>query len=166
MPLASGAERERGDVAGALTTKSVKRILLGAFVVASLVVVAIASGAGTQRYRGAVAGGGAVHFRAEVTNGQIVQVRGLGWRRVEISCQQGKFPFRGGFEGETFTVEAGAFHAHGNAGGAYLSHARVVGHFKKHGQRAAGTIRIHGDLDAHHTNCDSGLERWWAHRSG
>ena len=165
MPLASGAERERGDVAGALTTKSVKRILLGAFAVASVAVVAIASGASTLGYRGAVAGGGVVHFRAEVTNGQIVQVRGLGWRRVEINCQQGKFPFRGGFEGETFTVEAGAFHAHGNAGRVYVSHAKVVGHFKKHGQRAAGTIRIRGDLDAHHTNCDSGLERWWARRA-
>ena len=104
-------------------------------------VVAIASGAGTRGYRGAVAGGGAVHFGAEVTNGQIVQVRGLGWRRVEISCQQGKFPFRGGFEGEAFTVEAGTFHAHGNAGGA-LRVARE-GHraLQEHGQRAAGTIR-------------------------
>jgi hypothetical protein len=153
-------------VAGAPTTKSVKCILLGAFVVASLAVVAIASGATTQGYRGAVAGGGAIHFRAEVMNGQIDEVRALGWRHVEINCRQGKFPFRGGFEGETFAVEAGVFHARGNAGNAYVSHAKVVGHFRKHGQRAAGTIRIRGDLDAHHTNCDSGRERWWARRAG
>ena len=160
-----GAGLQTETVAGTLARTSVKRSLIAGVVVATLAVAAIASGAATQGYRGTVGGGGAIHFRAEVTNGEIVEVRDLGWRRIEVDCQQGRFPFRGGSEGETFAVEAGAFHARGNAGRAYVSHAKVVGHFRKHGQRAAGTIRIRGDLDAHHTNCDSGLDRWWAKRT-
>jgi hypothetical protein len=156
---------ESGEtVAGTPATKSVKRILLGVLVVACLTVVAIASGATTRGYHGTVGSGGTIHFRAEVANGQILEVRGFGWRRVQITCRQGKFPFRGGFGGDTFAVEAGGFDAHGDAGTTYKSHAKLVGHFRKHGQRAAGTLRIRGDLDAHHTNCDSGLKRWWAKR--
>jgi hypothetical protein len=153
---------ENGEtVAGAPATTSV-RILIGVVVVVCLAVAAIASGAATRGYRGMVAGGGSIHFRAGVADGHIVEIRGLGWRHVRITCRQGKFPFRGGFEGETFPVEAGAFHAHGKAGHAYVSHAKVDGHFKARGQRAEGTLRIHGDLDAHHTNCDSGRRHWWA----
>jgi hypothetical protein len=143
-----------------------KRILLGLVVAATLAAAALAVAAVTRSYEGTVAGGGAIHFRAEVTNGQFVTVKGLDWRRVPINCQQGKFPFRGGFAGDTFPVDAGTFHAHGKAGGTYVSYAKVVGQFRKHGQRAGGTLRVHGDLDAHHTNCDSGLRRWWAKRVG
>jgi hypothetical protein len=140
------------------------RILLGVVAIGTLALATFAAAAVTRGYQGTVGGGGAIHFRAVVTNGQIVEVKALGWRRVPIACQQGKFPFRGGFVGETFPVEAGAFRAHGDAGTTYVSRAKVVGHFRRQGQRAAGTLRIHGDLDAHHTNCDSGLRRWWAKR--
>jgi hypothetical protein len=134
--------------------------------IVALALSATALGAGTQGYRGRIAGGGQLHFTVRVSDGGIVKVTGFGWKHLAISCDQGKFGFRGGFKHRSFTVEGGDFHGSGSGGGAYVSHARIAGSFHKHGARAGGAVRVHGDLDAHHTNCDSGLKRWWAHRSG
>ena len=127
---------------------------------------ATALGASSDTYQGKIAGDGRLHFRARVSDGTIVRVGGLGWRRLAISCNQGRFAFRGGFKHRVFAVEGSKFHGSGRGGSAYVSHARVTGRFRKHGARAAGTVRVHGDLDAQHTGCDSGVKRWWAHRQG
>ncbi len=129
-----------------------------------MALAATALAAGPEAYKGRIAGDGRLHFRTRVSDGTIVGVAGLGWRRLAISCDQGRFAFRGGFKNRVFAVEGSKFHGSGRGGGAYVSHARVTGRFRKHGARAAGTVRVHGDLDAQHTGCDSGLKRWRAHR--
>jgi hypothetical protein len=145
--------------------KPVKRISLCAGLIVCLGFAATTSAASTHRYRGVVAGGGVIHFRVELSDGRFVTVKRIGWQRVPIRCDQGRFPFRGGFGPEAFTVNDSRFRAWGTGGsGAYESHAKVVGSFRKHGRRAAGTLRIRGDLDAHHTGCDSHARDWWAHR--
>jgi hypothetical protein len=134
-----------------------------------IVVIALAAtalGAAPDAYRGKIAGDGRVHFRARVSDGTVIQVAGLGWSRLAIKCNQGRFAFRGGFKHRVFTVEGSKFHGSGRGGGTYVSHARVTGRFRKQGARVAGTVRVHGALDAHHTGCDSGVKRWRAHRKG
>jgi hypothetical protein len=122
-------------------------------------------GAGTPRYHGRIAGDAAIRFKAVVRHGEIVKVRGILWRRLPIHCNQGRFRFRGDFDGDAFPVNDSEFRASGTGGGTtYVSHARVVGRFTKHGRRAHGTVRVRGGLDAHHTDCHSGIRRWWAHR--
>lgn len=130
----------------------------------AVAIAGIAGAASTGRYRGPVVGGGSLHLKAVVSGGEITAVKGLGWRRVSIRCQQGRFRFRGGFGGESFPVDRSRFRARGAAGSAYVSHARVAGSFRQHGRRAAGTLRVRGDLDAHHTNCRSGRRHWRARR--
>jgi hypothetical protein len=143
----------------------VKRIsLLCATLLAVLGLAGMAGAASTERYRGFVARGGGLHFKAVIADGEITAVKGLGWRRVSIRCDQGRFRFRGGFGGQGFPVTGATFHARGSSGGGHVSHAHLSGSFRKHGRRAAGTLRIRGDLDAHHTRCDSGPKRWRAHR--
>ncbi|MGH2924974.1 MAG: hypothetical protein ACRDK1_03285 [Solirubrobacterales bacterium] len=139
------------------------RILWVAAIVLSAL-SATALGAGASTYRGKIAGDGVMHFRAHVAKGAIVDVTALGWKRLMIDCKEGKFAFRGGFKHRRFAVEGSEFHGSGSGGGAYVSHARVTGSFRKHGARVSGTVRVHGDLDSHHTNCDSGVKRWSAHR--
>jgi hypothetical protein len=140
-------------------------VCAGLIVVLALPASALAA-TSTSRYRGLVAGGGVVRLKAVVSDGAIVQVDGLRWRRLGIRCQQGEFHLRGGFAGESFPVSDARFRATGAAGGSFVSHARMVGSFRKHGKRVAGTLRVRGDLDAHHTNCRSGTQRWWARRTG
>jgi hypothetical protein len=127
---------------------------------------ATALGAGSDAYQGKIAGDGRLHFRARVSDGAIVRVAGLGWKRLAISCDQGRFAFRGGFKNRVFAVEGSSFHGSGRSGGTFVSHARVTGRFRGQGARATGTVRVHGDLDAQHTGCDSGVKRWWVHRQG
>jgi hypothetical protein len=138
--------------------------ILWVAVIVVLALSATALGAGSNTYRGKIAGNGVMRFRAHVTKGAIVDVTALAWKRLVIDCKQGKFEFRGGFKHRRFAVEGSEFHGSGSGGGAYVSHARVTGSFRKHGARTGGTVRVHGDLDAHHTNCDSGVKRWSARR--
>ena len=144
--------------------RPVNRIFVYVGLIVVLALAASADAATTHRYRGPIAGGGTLRLKAEVSGGAIVKVRGIAWRRLAIHCHQGNFRFRGGFEREAFPVEGSAFHARGASGGQYVSHARVSGSFRKHGRRVAGTLRVRGALDAHHTGCHSGRRRWWAHR--
>jgi hypothetical protein len=144
----------------------VKRIILCAGLIAVSALAATAMAATSRPYRGQVKAGGIIRFRADMSGGQIVDVKGLAWHGVAIRCDQGRFRFRGGFAGQTFPVNGGTFRAHGSAGSAHVSYARVVGTFRAHGARATGTLRIHGSLDAQHTNCDSHAKAWSAHRVG
>jgi hypothetical protein len=141
-----------------------RRLLACVGVSVALVAAPTVLGAGTPRYHGRIAGDAAIRFKTVVSRGEIVKVRGILWRHLPIHCSQGRFRFRGDFDGDAFSVSDSEFRASGTGGTTYVSHARVVGHFTKHGRRAHGTVWVRGGLDANHTDCHSGTRRWWAHR--
>ena len=126
--------------------------------------------AGTRSFHGATEPDGTVDFRAKFRHGKPVKVRGspshpgFGFQSVPIECDVGTLPgdMVSGYLPFSIEVEGRRFRAKGSDG---YTTAKVRGKFFKHGRKARGTVRLHGDfpsLDA--SGCDTGRDHWSAHR--
>jgi hypothetical protein len=148
---------------------AVKRMLVCAAWVVTLA-LPTTTAAGTRSFHGTVDPDGTVDFRAKIRHGKPVKVRGslnhpgFAWNGFPIECDLGTFP--GDVVSGNFTfsirVEDREFHGKGSNGTAT---AKVRGRFRKHGTKAKGILRVHGDfppLDA--SGCDTGKGVWSAHR--
>jgi hypothetical protein len=126
--------------------------------------------AGTRSFHGKVDPDGTVDFRTKMRHGKPVKVRGspnhpgFTWEGVPIECDMGTLP--GDVVSGNFTfsirVEGRRFHGKGSNGDAT---AKVRGKLRKHGRKAKGILRVHGDFprfDA--SGCDTGRDHWTAHR--
>ena len=131
-------------------------------VVAGLAVPAIAFAATSHHYSGPIDNGGRVGFGTIKKDGDLY-VRAFGWSHLKIQCDQGPFKSTNGITGKV-KVRDGDFHIRG-VDQSGPSHVRVTGHFSHHLRRAHGTLRLEGNLDQQHTNCDSGRRTWHADRT-
>jgi hypothetical protein len=147
----------------------VKRMLVYAAWVVALAFPS-PTAAGTRSFHGTADPDGTVDFRAKIRHGKPVKVRGsinhpgFAWEGLPIACDLGSLP--GDVVSGNFTfsirVEDRRFHGKGSNGTAT---AKVRGRFRKHGMKAKGILRVHGDFprsDA--SGCDTGKGDWSAHR--
>ena len=143
-----------------------KRIGIGAAVVCLGLVFAASAIAGKRGYTGMVDPAGTVSFTARTHSHHAVQVRQFIFAGVAAACDEGtayadisndplppmgvndRHHFRGAFRiadtGERVRV-------------------RVGGAFRHHGRRARGRLRLTGHIGQYH-HCDTGRDRWRAHR--
>jgi hypothetical protein len=146
-----------------------KRVLICAVLVVAVVLPATTA-AGVRSFRGPVKPDGSIEFRVKVRHGKLARVkgsptrRGFTWKSIPIECETGSLPgdVMSGYFPFSIKVKNRRFHARGANNHAIAS---VRGKFRKHGRRARGTIRIHGDFPRYMAwNCDTTRDYWRAHR--
>ena len=121
--------------------------------------------AGVPQFQGRDRDGGTVSFKVKVWHGHFKKVAaGFAWKNLDVDCHQGWSQTDGSFT-RRMRVRHGRFHGTGRtdtAGGVVI--AKVSGRFARHGNRARGKIRVRGNFNAGATSCDTGRDRWRAHR--
>ena len=128
------------------------------------------SAAWTRSFHGTARPGGTVEFEAKLRRGKPVRVKGpphhpgFGWEGLPIDCETGGLPWDRAWGHLPFSIEVKGrrFQARGSNGNAI---ANLRGRFRRHGTRARGILRVHGDfprMDA--LGCDTGTMRWFARR--
>jgi hypothetical protein len=133
-------------------------------------IVALAIPASTSAavsyFQGRDRDGGTVSFEAKVRHGRAKRVAvGFAWNKLDMRCGEGWSQTDGSFT-RRMRVRHGRFHGTGRtdtAGGVVI--AKVRGRFARHGNRAHGKIRVRGNFNAGATSCDTGRDRWRAHRA-
>ena len=144
-------------------------MLICAGLVVALVLPATTA-ARTRSFHGTVRPDGAVEFKAKLWHGKPTRVKGspqhsgFAWQGIPIECGTGGLPWDLVWGHLPFSIEVvgGRFHAKGSNGNAI---ANLRGRFRRHGTRARGALRVHGDfprMDAF--NCDTGTTHWFARR--
>jgi hypothetical protein len=147
-----------------------KRMLICAGLVVTLVLPATTE-ARARSFHGSVRPDGSVEFEARFRHGKPNRVKGsphhpgFAWKGVPIECETGSLPLDSVWGHLPFSIEVVGrrFHAKGSNGNAI---ANLRGRFRRHGTRARGTLRVHGDfprMDA--SNCDTGRSHWLTHRA-
>jgi hypothetical protein len=121
--------------------------------------------AGVPQFQGRDRDGGTVGFKVKVWHGHFKRVAvGFAWRNLVMRCDGGWSQTDGSFT-RRMRVRHRRFHGIGRtdtAGGQVI--AKVRGRFARRGNKAHGTIRVHGNFDTGATNCDTGRDHWKAHR--
>jgi hypothetical protein len=142
----------------------VKRSLICAGIIVALAIPAPTS-AGVPDFEGRDRDGGTVSFETKVRHGRIKKVAtGFAWKNLYVRCHEGWSKTDGSFT-RPMRVRHRRFHGTGRthtAGGEVI--ARVTGRFSRRENKAHGRIRVHGNFNAGATNCDTGKDRWKAHR--
>jgi hypothetical protein len=145
----------------------VKRIGIGAgAIVIVLALAAVAMGA-SRSYTGKVDPGGTVSFTAKVHHHKAAWVTNFAFEQVPAACENQPGPYFADISGNPLPpmhVNArhrfhGAFQISGTD-----QTARVRGVFRRHGKRARGRLRLTGTFGGA-ANCDTGRDRWRAHRT-
>jgi hypothetical protein len=137
-----------------------KRSLIAVVLVLALVPAPAA--AATRHYTGRIDPGGTVSFDARVRQGTIKEVIGFAWEAMPMTCDEGSSTVGGQFK-TLIDVAKAKFHQKGTTHGSLMSWAKVRGRFTKHGKKAHGTLREHGDF-AKLTSCDTARLDWHAHQ--
>lgn len=160
----------QGPNRGALRERRVvKRMLICAGLVVALALPATTA-ARTRSFHGPMHPDGSVEFEARLKDGKPVRVMGsphhpgFAWERLPIECEAGSLAWDmvAGHLPFSIKVRGRRFHAKGSNGNAI---AKLRGRFRRHGTRARGILRVHGDfprMDA--SNCDTGWSHWHARR--
>jgi hypothetical protein len=121
--------------------------------------------AGVPQFQGRDRDGGTVSFKVKVWHGHFKKVAaGFAWKNLDVDCHQGWSQTDGSFT-RRMRVHHRRFHGVGRTdtqGGQVI--ARVTGRFTRRGDKAHGTIRVHGNFNTGATNCDTGKDHWKAHR--
>ena len=134
------------------------------------VIVALAipapTSAAVSYFQGRDRDGGTVSFEAKFRHGRAKRVAvGFAWNELNVRCGEGWSQTDGSFT-RRMRVRHGRFQGTGRtdtAGGVVI--AKVSGRFARHGNRAHGKIRVRGNFNAGATSCDTGRDRWRAHRA-
>jgi hypothetical protein len=148
------------------TGRRLKRTAILAAIVVALAMPTTA-GAAVRHFEGRDLDGGAVSFKAKLERGHARRVAvGFTWKNLGVRCHEGWTDTDG-----SFTRRMRVHHRRFHGTGQMRTHvgqvvvARVTGRFTRHGKKAHGTIRVHGDFSAGATNCDTGKDHWRAHRA-
>jgi hypothetical protein len=141
----------------------VKRAVICGMVAAMAIPTTAA--AAVRHFHGAGQDGGTVSFEAKVRHGRTGKVAvGFAWKNLPVHCATGSTDTDGSFT-RRMRVSGRRFHGSGRVRtGAGWVIARVTGKFGRHMKGAHGKIRVHGDFGARATDCDTGRDRWRAHR--
>jgi hypothetical protein len=142
----------------------VKRVVTCAGLVVAIALPATTA-ARIRHFQGHGHRGGTVSFQARVRHGRIRRVGvGFAWKNLPVRCNQGYTNTDGSFT-RRMQVHHRRFHGTGRTqteAGWVI--ARVGGRFDRRGTTAHGTIRVLGDFSDGATECDTGRDRWKAHR--
>jgi hypothetical protein len=143
----------------------VKRTVICVGIVVALAIPASTSAGGFD-FQGRDRDGGTVSFEAKVKHGRARKVAvGFAWNKLNVHCVGGWSQTDGSFT-RRMRVRHRRFHGTGRtdtAGGVVI--AKVSGRFARRGNRAHGKIRVHGNFNSGATSCDTGRDRWKAHRA-
>ena len=141
-----------------------KRVVICAAVAAALAMPA-ATAAAFMHFHGAGHNRETVNFKARIWRGRIKRVAiGFAWKNFPVRCAEGRTKTDGSFT-RSMRVRHRRFHGIGRTRTkAGWVTARVRGRFARHPKKAHGVIRVHGDFGAQATRCETGRDRWRAHR--
>jgi opacity protein-like surface antigen len=139
----------------------VKKFLIPAVLAVALVLPAQAAAKKPKHYAGTVTPTGTIGFKVtQKKHSKRKSVSGFSFAGIPVNCEDGAHTTHG-FVSFPVKLNKGKFNisASSSVTGAKL---------EVHGNLAAGTIQISGDLpidpSGTGTNCDSGLLGWTAHR--
>jgi hypothetical protein len=139
-------------------------MVICAGMIVAMAIPAVTS-AGVPDYQGRDRDGGTVSFETKVKQGRVKRVAvGFAWKKLDVDCYEGWSQTDGSFT-RRMRVRHRRFHGVGRThteGGQVI--ARVTGRFTRRGNKAHGTIRVHGNFNARATDCDTGRDHWKAHR--
>jgi hypothetical protein len=140
----------------------VKRIVIGAAVIATVMFVAVAF-ANKRHYFGSVQEGGTVKFATKVRGDETVKVKRFIFKRVPMECDNG--PSTVGDAGSP--PPAMRVNDEGEFRGRFTSpngrkHLRIRGSFRDQDGRARGILRVWGNFGSGATNCNTGKTHWRA----
>jgi hypothetical protein len=140
----------------------VKRIVIGASLVAALAFTALAV-AGIRHWHGSVSGGGGLKFNTKVRDGETIKVKRFVFRRVPMQCDDGASTV--GYAGNP--PPAMRVNENHRFSGNFPSangrkRLRIRGQLRDNDQKARGWLRVTGDFGGSSTNCDTGRTRWRA----